>query len=107
MARMKKDETGHEKAVAKWRQTMLERYGGEDGVKKMMIENGRRGGKATGIKKGFAANPALASIAGRIGGRKSRRTGVKNGEGRKVNEDINEIETVLEDESGRNKRNTR
>lgn len=100
---MKKDETGHEKAVAKWRQTMLERYGGEDGVKKMMIENGRRGGKATGIKKGFAANPALASIVGRIGGRKSRRTGVKNHEGKKWDKDIEAVERTLEEESGRNK----
>ena len=33
---------------------------------------GRRGGKR-GHTGGFAANPALASIAGRIGGRRSKR----------------------------------
>lgn len=95
MARMKKDETGHEKAVAKWRQTMLERYGGEDGVKKMMIENGRRGGKATGIKKGFAANPALASIAGRKAGKISKRgykyLGEDNGERRYLDNNTGKV----------------
>lgn len=34
---------------------------------------GRKGGKKCGIKKGFALNPMLASIAGRKGGRISKR----------------------------------
>lgn len=34
---------------------------------------GRKGGKKCGIKKGFALNPQLASIAGRKGGRISKR----------------------------------
>lgn len=36
---------------------------------------GSIGGKKTGIKKGFACNPALASVAGRKGGSISRRNG--------------------------------
>ena len=43
---------------------------------------GRTGGK-NGHTGGFYSNPELAKIAGRKGGLKSRRTGVKNGEGRK------------------------
>lgn len=42
---------------------------GEDFYSKL----GRLGGKVTGTKKGFAANPALAKVAGRKGGRTSRR----------------------------------
>lgn len=43
---------------------------------------GREGGK-NGHTGGFYSNPELAKIAGHKGGLKSRRTGVKNGEGRK------------------------
>ena len=39
---------------------------------------GRKGGRKTGVVKGFAANPELASRAGSIGGKKSRRGPVKN-----------------------------
>lgn len=39
---------------------------------------GRKGGKKCGIKKGFALNPKLASIAGRKGGSISRRGKAKN-----------------------------
>ena len=42
---------------------------------------GSKGGRKTG-KKGFALNPALASVAGRKGGLKSRRTGVTTGQGK-------------------------
>lgn len=52
---------------------------------------------------GFASNPALARIAGAKGGRISRRTGVKNGQGKNSNKDIDEMERVLEEESGRNR----
>ena len=44
---------------------------------------GARGGR-NGHTGGFASNPELARIAGRKGGKKSRRTGIKNGEGKKV-----------------------
>lgn len=62
---------------------------------------GAKGGR-NGHTGGFAANPALARIAGAKGGRKSRRTGVKNGEGKSNLKDIDEMERILEEESGRN-----
>ena len=63
---------------------------------------GRKGGSApTNKPKGFATNPALARIAGAKGGSKSRRTGIKNGEGKTSNRDIERIEEILEQESGR------
>lgn len=43
-------------------------------------EIGAKGGR-NGHTGGFAANPELARIAGKKGGARSRRTGVKNGEG--------------------------
>lgn len=42
---------------------------------------GRKGGLAC-VTKGFGANPELAKEAGRKGGKKSSRAGVKNGEGK-------------------------
>lgn len=51
---------------------------GDDFYKNIGAKGGRNG--HTG---GFYANRELASIAGKIGGRISRRTDVKNGEGRK------------------------
>lgn len=63
---------------------------------------GRKGGTApTNKPKGFAANPELARTAGAKGGRKSRRTGIKNGEGKTSNRDIEMMEKILEQESGR------
>lgn len=44
---------------------------------------GAIGGRATGVKKGFASNPALASMAGAKGGRISRR-------GKSVNDRVND-----------------
>jgi len=40
-------------------------------------------GGAKKVKKGFALNPELARKCGRIGGLLSRRTGVRNGEGKR------------------------
>lgn len=62
---------------SKVRQTIEERYG-KDYWRKI----GSKGGKATGMK-GFALNPELARIAGKKGGTKSTRAGIKNGEGKK------------------------
>ena len=62
---------------SKVRQTIEERYG-KDYWRKI----GSKGGKATGMK-GFALNPELARIAGKKGGKKSTRAGIKNGEGKK------------------------
>ena len=47
---------------------------------------GRKGGSVIGAKRGFAANPALASIAGRKGGRISRRGPAKH---KKVRVEVN------------------
>lgn len=42
-------------------------------------EIGKKGGSVTGVKKGFAANPQLARLAGSIGGTRSKRSkAVKN-----------------------------
>lgn len=50
---------------------------------------GKKGG-LNGHTGGFASNPALASIAGRRGGRISTRKGIKNGEGKRwKNEESN------------------
>ena len=45
-------------------------------------EIGAKGGR-NGHTGGFASNPELARMAGKKGGKISRRTGVKNGEGKK------------------------
>lgn len=58
-------------------QTNLKKYG-----KDFYNRIGKRGGQ-NGHTGGFAANPALARIAGQKGGRKSRRTGIKNGQGKR------------------------
>lgn len=54
---------------------------------------GQIGGR-NGHTGGFAANPELARIAGRKGGKKSRRSPAKD--------DIDKIEEELEKEHGRN-----
>lgn len=61
---------------------------GEDFYRNIGAKGGRNG--HTG---GFAANPALARIAGAKGGRASRR--------RPAKDDIEKAEEVLEEESGR------
>lgn len=57
---------------------------------------GGHNGRGPDYKGGFAANPELARIAGAKGGKKSRRTGVANGQGKKTNKDIDDIEKELE-----------
>ena len=76
MARPKKGTKGAEEATLKWRKTMQQKYGGAAGVHKMMSRIGARGGR-NGHTGGFAANPALAKLAGKKGGRMSKR-GAKN-----------------------------
>lgn len=56
--------------------TNLERHGAD-----FYSRIGAKGGMM-GHTGGFAANPALAKIAGAKGGRTSSRKGVKNGEGK-------------------------
>ena len=89
---------------AKAAKTNIERYG-NDFYKRIGAKGGRNG--HTG---GFAANPALARIVGAKGGRKSKRTGIRNGEGKNSVKEIEEserilgeeIERMLEEKSGRN-----
>lgn len=81
MARPKKGTKGAEEATRKWRETVQRKYGGADGVRNMMRMIGSKGGR-NGHTGGFAANPALARVAGAKGGRMSRRTGVANGQGK-------------------------
>lgn len=57
--------------------TNLERNGND-----FYVKIGRKGGQ-NGHTGGFAANPALAIIAGRKGGRISSRKGIKNGDGKR------------------------
>ena len=76
--------------------TNIERYG-KDFYKRIGSIGGRNGHSG-----GFAANHELAKIAGAKGGRISRRTGVKNHEGKRSDKDIADAEKILEEESGRN-----
>ena len=80
---------------AKARETNLSKYG-KDFYKRI----GKIGGQ-NGHTGGFASNRALARIAGAKGGRISRRAGVKNGQGKSSTADIDKIEEILEEESGR------
>lgn len=73
--------SGTKAGGAKAARTNIERYG-KDFYKNM----GRKGGQ-NGHTGGFYANPELARIAGTIGGLKSSRKGIKNGEGKKYNKD--------------------
>lgn len=57
--------------------TNLERHGSG-----FYARIGAKGGR-NGHTGGFAANPALARIAGRKGGRMSTRKGIKNGDGKR------------------------
>jgi len=59
---------GTYKGAAKAKTTTLSRHG-SDFYRKI----GSIGGKRTGVKKGFAANPERARLAGIKGGTKSRR----------------------------------
>jgi len=61
----------------KAREKIYEKYG-----KDWYATIGRKGGQ-NGNTGGFAANPKLAVIAGRKGGKLSSRRGIKNGEGKK------------------------
>lgn len=60
--------SGTKEGGRKCRNTNLARYGAD-----YYKEMGRKGGLVCGTKKGFAANPELARIAGRKGGKISRR----------------------------------
>lgn len=66
---------------------MIKQLYGDDFYRKI----GSKGGQQKPCKpRGFAANLALARIAGAKGGRASRRTGIRNGQG-KINEEKNYV----------------
>lgn len=64
--------TGTVKGAARRRLTIIEKRGSEAAYRESMQEVGRKGGR-NGTTGGFAANKALARIAGAKGGRISRR----------------------------------
>lgn len=68
---------GTKAGAIKARATNYKKYG-----RNFYRDMGRIGGQVKGILKGFALNPELARKAGKKGGTISRRTGVKNGEGK-------------------------
>lgn len=69
--------SGHRAGGLKARDKIYEKYG-----KDWYVTIGRKGGQ-NGNTGGFVANPNLAVLAGRKGGRLSSRRGIKNGEGKK------------------------
>lgn len=64
---------GTKAGAAKAKKTIKARHGA-----KFYAEIGAKGGRKTGVKKGFAANPKLAAMAGKKGGAKSRRGKAKS-----------------------------
>lgn len=61
------------KPNSKWKETMLKKFDGDqEALTEYMKALGAEGGR-NGNTGGFAANPELAVLAGRIGGKKSRR----------------------------------
>ena len=98
MSRMKKGEKGHDKAVSKWWSTMMERFGSEEAIHDHMVAMGKKGGKLS-QGGGFASDKVgpdgltgreRARLVGAIGGLKSTRVGVRNGEGKRARRTENE-----------------
>lgn len=73
--------SGTKEGGKKAAKTNIERHG-----KDFYKNNGRKGGQ-NGHTGGFYANRELARLAGAIGGLRSSRKGIKNGEGKKYNKD--------------------
>lgn len=74
MARPKKGTEAGERAAAKWRETMIEKYGSIEEFRYSRRIMGAKGGKCKTPFGGFASNRELARIAGAKGGRISRRS---------------------------------
>lgn len=69
MARPKKGTKGHVLALAKYRRSMLEKYGSKEAVRAHYQEIGRQGGKVLTPGGGFGQSHERAVEAGRKGGR--------------------------------------
>ena len=102
--RLKRGTPSGDRAAEKWHATMLDRLGSEEAIREHYREIGRKGGKA-GHTGGFASFVVgsdgmtgwqRARIAGARGGKRSRRNGVKNGEGKKHRGEDKFIESILE-----------
>lgn len=102
--RSKRGTPSGNRATKKWYDTMLKKLGSEEAIVEYFRTIGRKGGSVPG-EKGFASFTVgrdgmtgwqRSHIAGRKGGRISRRTGVKNGEGKKRKEEDEFIESILE-----------
>lgn len=99
MARPKKGTKGAEEATLKWRKTMQQKYGGAAGVHKMMSRIGAKGGR-NGHTGGFASNPALARLAGKKGGQRSKRGATNQTWGKLQNMHSELVQWVEEGKSG-------
>lgn len=57
-----------------WLKTMLKKHGSQEAVTAIMQKIGAKGGSTpTNKKKGMAADPVRASVAGKKGGQRSRK----------------------------------
>lgn len=109
MPRPKKGEKGCEEATKKWRATMLKKYGSEEALHEAMSKMGHNGGIVSTPNGGFGSSkkdengltgPERARLAGAIGGAKSTRAGIKNGEGKTIRKKKTEKTTKTTKKTG-------
>lgn len=102
--RPKRGTPSGDRATEKWHDTILKKLGSEEAIVEYFRTMGRKGGK-NGHTGGFASfvvgsdnmtGYQRARVAGARGGKISRRSGVKNGEGKKRREEDEFIESILE-----------
>lgn len=102
--RPKRGTPSGDRATEKWHDTMLKKLGSEEAIVEYFRTMGRKGGSVPG-EKGFGSFTVgrdgmtgyqRARVAGARGGKRSRRTGVHNGEGKKRREEDEFIESILE-----------
>ena len=72
MSRPKKGTEANDRATAKWRASMIAKYGSEEALHKQMQKMGRAGGKIS-RGGGFTGDPERAKSAGKRGGSVSKR----------------------------------
>lgn len=102
--RLKRGTPSGDRAAEKWHATMLERLGSEKAIREHYRTIGRKGGQRSN-NGGFASDKIgsdgltgreRSRVAGYRGGRVSRRTGVKNGEGKRHQKEDAFVESILE-----------